>query len=345
MGCAGGILSPVVWWILGRRVEERLEEAGHCLPELRVGDGGDGKSHNAFGGADVDGGTGSWVFWGVEHDRAGFASPCETKAGVDDNPFETGPQEGDGGTDVDRDARRGALVHFFSMAAPVRSNKGGSAPLGESGKSGRTLGASADRVDSPAAVEAMFLRVVLLLRAYHVFAGALTLLFDRRRFVRPRLAWLVFAGLVGESAWLVRRTTARGDYADGPTAAVDVGLVALGLAACSAALPAEEQFNATNWMFPVSLMSGVGAASAFARRRDGLGATLVLGGSYVAASAFRSKRRGIATLLGFGQYVETFIVGDLITRQLRRTATEIVRLRAQAVDGDEDHVPRVCDLA
>ena len=109
----------------------------------------------------------------------------------------------------------------------------------------------------------MFLWVFLFMRAYHVFAGALTLLFDRRRFVRQRLAWLVFTGLVGESAWLARRTLRRGDYADGSVAVVDVSLVALGLAMCSAALPAEEQFNATNWMFPVSLMSGVGAASAF----------------------------------------------------------------------------------
>ena len=157
-------------------------------------------------------------------------------------------------------------------------------------------------------------------------------MFDRRRLERPRLAWLVFAGLIGESAWLARRVTRRGDYADAPTATIDVGAVALGLVACAIALPADEQFNATNWMYPVSLMSGVGAASAFASRRDGLVAAAVLGGSFAAMATIRSQRRTVASLLGLAQYFECFAVGDLLTRQVRRTAAEIDRLRGEAVE-------------
>lgn len=178
----------------------------------------------------------------------------------------------------------------------------------------------------------MFLRVFLLMRAYHMFAALLTLVFDRRRFTRPWLAWLTLAGLVGESGWLARRLLRRGDYAHGPSAGVDVACVAAGLALCSAALPADEQFNAANWMFPVSLMSGVGAAAAFERRRDGFTATTALGGVYLAATSLGSKRRGPATVLGLAQYFECYAAGAILTRQVRRTATQIQRLRAEAVE-------------
>ena len=142
--------------------------------------------------------------------------------------------------------------------------------------------------DGPAPAEAMFLRVFLLMRAYHVVSGLLTLVFDRHRFVRPRRAWLVFGGLVAESGWLARTARRHGDYSHSPTAAIDAGCVAIGLALCSSALPAEEQFNASNWMFPVGLLSGVGAAAAMTRRRDGMVAGAALVGSYVMATGARS---------------------------------------------------------
>ena len=181
-------------------------------------------------------------------------------------------------------------------------------------------------------MEARFLRVFLLLRAYHVFSGLLTLVFDRRRFVRPRLGWLVFAVVTGESTWLARRALRRGDYADAASAAVDVGVVAASVALCSATLPAQEQFNAANWMFPLSLMSGVGAMAAFPHRRDGILATSGLAGSYAIAAGIRSKRWGAPMILGVAQYVNCAIAGDLLTRRLRSTSAEITRLRGQAVD-------------
>ena len=181
-------------------------------------------------------------------------------------------------------------------------------------------------------MEARFLRVFLLMRAYHVFSGLLTLVFDRRRFVRPRLGWLVFAVVAGESTWLARGALRRRDYANAASAAVDVGVVAAGLVLCSAALPAQEQFNAANWMFPLSLMSGVGAMAAFPRRRDGVIATSGLAGSYAIAAGIRSKRWGAPMILGVAQYVNCAIAGDLMTRRLRNTSAEITRLRAEAVD-------------
>lgn len=183
-----------------------------------------------------------------------------------------------------------------------------------------------------APIEEMFLRVFLLMRAYHVFSGLLTLVFDRRRFVRPRLGWLVFAAMTGESTWLSRRALRRGDYADAASAAVDVGVVAASLVLCSAALPAQEQFNAANWMFPVSLMSGVGAVAAFPRRRGGFLATSGLAGSYALAAGMRSKRCGAPMVLGIAQYVNCAIAGDLLTRRVRATSAEIARLRAEAVE-------------
>ena len=181
-------------------------------------------------------------------------------------------------------------------------------------------------------MEAMFLRVFLLLRAYHVFSALLTLVFDRRRFSRPRLAWSAFAILAAESAWLTQGTLRRRSYGDSPTAAVDVGCMAVGLVLCAVALPAEEQFNASNWMFPVTLMSGVGGAAAFEQRRHALASTAVLAGTYVAATSTRSQRHGMAMTLGVAQYINCWIAGDLLTGRVRRTAAQIARLRAEAVE-------------
>ena len=257
--------------------------------------------------------------------------PDEPEPSAEHHPFEPGAEEGHAGSHGHEVRVGGALVHWPSMTGAGDNHQGRNTPI-DAPRSRTGLGASVDRSASPASAEAMFVRVFLLLRAYHVAAGALTLMFDRRRLERPRLAWLVFAGLIGESAWLARRVTRRGDYADAPTATIDVGAVALGLVACAIALPADEQFNATNWMYPVSLMSGVGAASAFASRRDGLAATAVLGGSFAAMATIRSQRRTVAALLGLAQYFECFAAGDLLTRQVRRTAAEIDRLRGEAVE-------------
>ena len=192
--------------------------------------------------------------------------------------------------------------------------------------------ANLDHPSSPPPMEAMFLRVFLLLRAYHVFSALLTLVFDRRRFSRPRLAWSAFAILAAESTWLTQGTLRRRDYRDAPTAAVDVGCTAIGLVLCALALPAEEQFNAANWMFPVTLMSGVGGAAAFERRRQGFVSTAVLAGTYVAATGGSSKRHGMAMALGVAQYFNCWIAGDILTGRVRRTAAQIARLRAEAVD-------------
>ena len=184
---------------------------------------------------------------------------------------------------------------------------------------------------APAPVEATFLRVFLLLRAYHLFSGALTLSFDRRRYVRPAVGWAAYALLAGESTWLSREAVRRGDYTDSSSAFVDVGIVGAGLVLCSAALPPSEQFNASNWMFPVGLMSGVGAMAAFPRRRDGILATGILATAFVAATGLRSKRWGAPMILGVAQFVNCAIAGDLLTRRVRATTAEIALLRADAV--------------
>lgn len=180
-------------------------------------------------------------------------------------------------------------------------------------------------------MEAMFLRVFLLMRAYHLVSGFATLTFDRRRYVRPLLGWSALALLVGESAWLARVSRRRGGYAHALSAMADVGVVGAGMVLCSVALPTDEQFNAANWMFPVGLMSGVGAMAALPNRRDGFLATTALAASFAVATGNRSKRRGAPMVLAITQFVNCAIAGDVLTRRVRATTADIGRLRREAV--------------
>jgi hypothetical protein len=200
----------------------------------------------------------------------------------------------------------------------------------------RRLRNEIDQPLAPAPMEAMFLRVFFLLRTYHLLSGALTLGFDRKRYLRPAVGWGAYALLAGESTWLARTSIRRGDYADSRSALVDVGVVGAGLVLCSAALPPDEQFNASNWMFPVGLMSGVGAMAALPRRRDGFLATGALAVSFALATGWRSKRRGAPMILGIAQFVNCAIASDVLTRRVRGSSAEIAELRAEAIAAADD---------
>src|SRR5579871_1613071 len=102
--------------------------------------------------------------------------------------------------------------------------------------------------------ERALLQVFLAMRVYHLSAGAVSLLFDRRRFRRPRLADAVWLVMFAESCWIARRCLARGRYDEPVAALVDTTAGCAGLVGCALALPRDDQFGPINWMFPLTLM-------------------------------------------------------------------------------------------
>jgi hypothetical protein len=187
------------------------------------------------------------------------------------------------------------------------------------------VGASAD-------AERAMLDVFLTLRAYHLLAGALSVALDRRRYRRPALAAGLLVAAVAESAWVARQTRSRQSVEGALTGGVDAGFQAAVLPVLGLALSPTEQFNATNWVFPMTLMTSVAASAAFRRRGAAIASASALAASYAAtATAFTSGSKRPA-LVGLWQYLGAYATGAVLIRRLRRTASEIEVLHDDAVE-------------
>ena len=92
-----------------------------------------------------------------------------------------------------------------------------------------------------------------------------------------------------------------------------------------------DQFNPTNWMEPLTLFSAIGVAGGARNIRQGLAPTALMSGAFVAATAVRSRRLDSGAFLVVGQYFDSYAIGVVIAGQLRRSATEIEKLREETV--------------
>jgi signal transduction histidine kinase len=175
------------------------------------------------------------------------------------------------------------------------------------------------------------LDVFLLMRVSHLSAGLVSLLIDRRRYRRPPLAIGAFAVVATESIWLARRCRRTQGYTDPVVTTVDTAVGCAGLVACAMALRSEEQFGSTNWMFPLTLFSAVGASAGFRRRWQSLGAATAFMTTYTVATRARTPRQWSDRLFGAFQYAGCFVGGDLLIRRHRANAALIEQAEHDAV--------------
>jgi signal transduction histidine kinase len=182
-----------------------------------------------------------------------------------------------------------------------------------------------------ARAERTMLDVFLWTRLSHLSAGLVSLLIDRRRYRRPRLAIAAFAVVATESIWLTVRCRRTQSYADPVVTTVDTTVGCAALAACAIALRSDDQFGSGNWMFPVTLFSAVGASAGFRRRRESLGAAAAFMTTYTAATRARTSHQWGQSLFGAFQYAGCFVGGDLLIRRHRANAARIEEADREAV--------------
>ena len=130
--------------------------------------------------------------------------------------------------------------------------------------------------DPRARAERALLQAFLWMRLYHLAAGVVSLGVDRGRYRRPRLADAAFAAVAAESVWIFVRTRQHKVYDDPLVASVDTLTGCAGLVACALAVRPDDQFNAINWMFPLTLFSAVAGSAGFPRRAQSLSAGAAL---------------------------------------------------------------------
>lgn len=183
-----------------------------------------------------------------------------------------------------------------------------------------------------ARAERAMLDVFLWTRLSHLSAGLVSLLIDRRRYRRPRLAIATFAVVAAESFWLTRRCLRTRSYDDPVVTTVDTTVGCAALIACAAALRPEDQFGSTNWMFPVTLFSAVGASAGYRRRWQSLGAATAFMTTYTVATWTRTSNQWRQSLFGAFQYAGCFVGGDLLIRRHRGNAALIEQAHHDAVE-------------
>jgi signal transduction histidine kinase len=175
------------------------------------------------------------------------------------------------------------------------------------------------------------LDVFVWMRISHLSAGLVSLLIDRHRYRRPRLAMTTFAVVATESIWLTRRCRRTQSYTDPVVTTVDTTVGCAALVACAMALSPEDQFGSTNWMFPLTLFSAVGASAGFRRRAESLSSAAAFMATYSVATRARTSRQWTQSLFGAFQYAGCFVGGDLLIRRHRANAALIEQADHDAV--------------
>ena len=185
--------------------------------------------------------------------------------------------------------------------------------------------------DALAQAEASLAELFLGARALHLVGGLISLTFDRERYRRLMLARALFVAAGIESVWLAKRLWRARAYDSFQVAALDTVFGAIGVAVSSTTVSVADQFNPTNWMEPLTLFSAIGVAGGARNMRQGLAATALMSGAFVAATAVRSRRLDSRAFLVVGQYFGSYAIGVVIAGQLRRSAKEIEKLREETV--------------
>jgi signal transduction histidine kinase len=183
-----------------------------------------------------------------------------------------------------------------------------------------------------ARAERAMLDVFLWMRISHLGAGLVSLLLDRRRYRRPALALVTLGVVASESMWLARRSRRAGGFVDPVVTTVDTAVGCAGLVACAVALHPDDQFGSSNWMFPLTLFSAVGASAGLRERRQSIAATVALLSTYSIATNARTTGRVRQSLFGAFQYAGCFVGGDLLIRRHRGNAVLIEQAGRDAVE-------------
>ena len=171
--------------------------------------------------------------------------------------------------------------------------------------------------DPRARAERALLAAFEWMRCYHLGAGLVSLVVDRRRYRHPRLADAAFTAVAVESLWLFVRARRRGAYDDPRVATVDTLTGCAGLVACALAVRPDDQFNAINWMFPLTLFSAVAGSAGFPRRAQSLTAGTALAATYALATGSQTEGSRRGALFGVWQYAGCLIAGDVLLRRIR----------------------------
>ena len=175
--------------------------------------------------------------------------------------------------------------------------------------------------DPRARAERALLAAFEWMRCYHLGAGLVSLVVDRRRYRHPRLADAAFTAVAVESLWLFVRARRRGAYDDPRVVTVDTLTGCAGLVACALAVRPDDQFNAINWMFPLTLFSAVAGSAGFPRRAQSLTAGTALAATYALATGSQTEGSRRGALFGVWQYA------GLPDRRRRSLAADPLRTR------------------
>jgi signal transduction histidine kinase len=187
-------------------------------------------------------------------------------------------------------------------------------------------------VDPGARAEGSLVTAFIWMRCYHLGAGLVSLGVDRRRYRRPRLADAVFAVVAAESLWVFLQLRRRGAYNDARVATVDTATGCAGLVACALAVRPDDQFNAINWMFPLTLFSAVAGSAGFPRRVQSLVGGTALAATYALATGSQTSSSRRSAIFGVWQYAGCLIAGDVLLRRIRANAAATEAARQTAVE-------------
>jgi signal transduction histidine kinase len=194
---------------------------------------------------------------------------------------------------------------------------------------GRTTPFEAARPGIERAVMATFLAI----RAVHVAQGITCVLTVRSAYRRPRLAIAVSAASLVELAWMAKRDFVRGGH-DATTARVDAAFGAASLLALSWATHPVDRTTSVNWMMPLSVGSGVGAALSL-EMREGAGISASLATAYMATvreSMLPGSGGAAAAAANTLSYPMLFAVAAGTVRHFLHLAGDLDRARKTAVE-------------